>query len=217
MFWGLTKQLGRIPKKNKQSLSSLQHTSKNHIKVAEQTCEDNNENAGKLSEIRSHKSHGKENSSKQHDKEPKKSKHHKENAKSKSDDVHSVLLSEREDDTDFLDNIANGFDIQEMVRDTLSGRNGDNLKFGKDASIESIFIREQGVNIPGLGDLEEIETFQNKQKVAQVASRKPVKRTVRVMDSDLKISLLVEEDKKNINKVGVKLDLNDFVKLALFG
>ncbi|XP_053377719.1 uncharacterized protein LOC123529225 [Mercenaria mercenaria] len=226
MFSGLTKELGRIPKKNKATAENPAGSVEDQANVTKATKKSDNskhdiEKVEKSSKSKSHKSDRKDkelkykDSKHKHGKDrdkTKKSKHHKESkSKRKSDDLEQADASEREDDFEVFDSVGSSFDVQEMVRDTLSGREKLATMPSQETVVQLKLDEEKGVMIPGFGDLDEVEAFQSRSK----AEVKHIKRSVLVTDSDLKISLPADMEKKRL--VGVKLDLQILVNLALFG
>ena len=219
MFFGLSKDLGRIPKKNQTKSSNPNSTSQkerasdenksskcnsvisdkdftdksmeNDIDLKHKDCSAKDKNktdkdsTSKDKEIRSSLDKGKYKD--RHD-----------------DDLVLNMTYEREDDMAILDSVGNGFNRQEMVREVVNGND----------ELDKIFntkkeIKGGEVVIPGLGDLDELDTIIKRKRT------KPIKRTVLVTDSDLKISLPAHMEKRAKNEP--QLDLPKLVNFALFG
>lgn len=224
MFSGLTKGIGRIPKKNRPSsedhVSSPQDTEKetkraNAWKPGGRKIQSHEDKKAENLKNISVKSEKKDKSVKlgreekqysqklkhTHDKEhTKKSKDRKEksNGKSEIPDLHIGITSERGDDVELLDSvkgsIKEGSDVRKMIRDSTSGLNR----------------ADNDMAIPGLGDLAELNALlKQKPEIAHV------KRSIRVTDDDLKISVTGSIYRRGPSECN--LDLEDLVKLALFG
>lgn len=128
----------------------------------------------------------------------KKSKDSKGKSNGKSEIPDLDITSERGDDVELLDSVKGSFKegsyVRKMIRDSTSGLNRTTNKMA----------------IPGLDDLAELNTLlKQKPEIAHV------KRSVRITDNDMKVSVTGSIYRKGPSEC--KLDLQDLVKLALFG